>query len=66
MQLVATRDIEAGDEITVLYVDDDEDVVQARYRRRKELARGWRFAGQCDRCAREAPSPSPDESLSET
>ena len=62
MQLVATRDIKAGDEITVSYVDasvhDDEDVVQARYRRRKELARGWRFACQCDRCAREAPPPS--------
>ena len=37
---------------------DDEDVVQARYRRRKELARGWRFACQCDRCIKEAPPPS--------
>ena len=64
MHLVATRDIKAGDEITVSYVDasvhDDEDVVQARYRRRKELARGWRFACQCDRCVREAPPPSSD------
>jgi import receptor subunit TOM20 len=62
IQLVATRDIKAGDEITVSYVDasvrDDEDVVQARYRRRKELARGWRFACQCDRCIKEAPPPS--------
>ena len=62
MHLIATRDIKAGDEITVSYVDatvhDDEDVVQARYRRRKELARGWRFACQCDRCAKEAPPPS--------
>lgn len=62
MRLVATRDIKVGNEITVSYVDtsvhDDEDVVQARYRRRKELARGWRFACQCDRCIREAPSPS--------
>jgi import receptor subunit TOM20 len=62
MHLVATRDIKAGDEITVSYVDssvrDNEDVVQARYRRRKELARGWRFACQCDRCVREAPPPS--------
>jgi mitochondrial import receptor subunit TOM20 len=32
--------------------------VQARYRRRKELARGWRFACQCDRCVREAPPSS--------
>ena len=65
MHLVATHDIKAGDEITVSYVDasvhDDEDVVQARYRRRKELARGWRFACQCARCAREAPSPSAGE-----
>ncbi len=65
MHLVATRDIKAGDEITVSYVDasvhDDEDVIQARYRRRKELARGWRFACQCGRCAREAPSPSAGE-----
>ena len=65
MQLVATRDIKAGDEVTVSYVDasvhDDEDEVQARYRRRKELARGWRFACQCGRCAREAPSPSAGE-----
>ncbi|KAH9977752.1 hypothetical protein BGW80DRAFT_1284013 [Lactifluus volemus] len=62
LHLIATRDIKAGDEITVSYVDatvhDDEDVVQARYRRRKELARGWRFACQCDRCVREAPPPS--------
>ena len=40
---------------------DDEGVVQARYRRRTELARGWRFACQCDRCAREAPPPSAGE-----
>jgi import receptor subunit TOM20 len=65
MHLIAMRDIKAGDEITVSYVDssvhDDEDTVQARYRRRKELARGWRFACQCDRCIREAPPPSAGE-----
>jgi import receptor subunit TOM20 len=65
MHLVATRDIKAGDEITVSYIDasvhDDENVFQARYRRRKELVRGWRFACQCDRCAREAPSSSAGE-----
>jgi len=65
MHLVATRDIKAGDEITVSYIDtsvrEDEDVVQARYRRRKELARGWRFACQCDRCVREAPPSSAGE-----
>jgi len=65
MRLVATRKVKAGDEITVSYVDtsvrDGEDVVQARYRRRKELARGWRFACQCDRCVKEAPAPSAGE-----
>jgi import receptor subunit TOM20 len=65
MHLVATRDIKAGDEITVSYIDasvrEDEEVVQARYRRRKELARGWRFACQCDRCVGEAPPPSAGE-----
>ncbi len=65
MHLIATRDIKAGDEITVSYVDasvhDDEDIVQARSRRRKELARGWRFACQCDRCVKEAPPPSAGE-----
>ena len=65
MHLVVTRDIKAGDEITVSYVDssvhEDENVVQARYRRRKELARGWRFACQCERCAQEAPAPSAGE-----
>jgi len=42
-------------------VHDDENVVQARYRRRKELVRGWRFACQCDRCVKEAPPPSAGE-----
>jgi hypothetical protein len=27
--------------------------VEARLRRRKELARGWRFACACERCAAE-------------
>ena len=62
MHLVATRDLNAGDEITVSYIDasvhEDEDAVQARYRRCKELVRGWQFVCQCGRCAREAPSPS--------
>ncbi|KAI0307138.1 hypothetical protein B0F90DRAFT_1807816 [Multifurca ochricompacta] len=64
MNLVAMRDIKAGDEITVSYVDasihDGEDVIQARYRRRKELARGWRFACQCDRVS-EKPLHPPQE-----
>ncbi|KAI0268230.1 MAS20-domain-containing protein [Gloeopeniophorella convolvens] len=62
MHLVAARDLKAGDELTVAYVDcsvhADEDAAQARYRRRKELARGWRFACPCERCAREAPAPA--------
>jgi hypothetical protein len=48
MHLIAhLRDIKAGEEIMVSYVNAavpvDEDVVQARYRPRKDLACGWRF-----------------------
>ena len=41
-------------------------MADARRRRRIELARGWRFACTCERCAREADgadeSPMKDES----
>lgn len=47
-----------GDEITVSYVDvtqhPDETPIDARRRRRMELARGWRFACACTRCTSEA------------
>ena len=54
MHLIATRAIKKGDQITVAYVDvsqrPGESVLAARQRRRQELARGWRFACQCERC----------------
>lgn len=57
MHIVANSDLKEGDEVTVAYVDvtqrEDEDIAQARRRRRMELARGWRFACSCDRCVRE-------------
>lgn len=55
---MASRDLRVGDEITVSYVDcaqhEDETPVEARRRRRMDLARGWRFACACSRCAEEA------------
>ncbi|KAI0053595.1 hypothetical protein FA95DRAFT_1552084, partial [Auriscalpium vulgare] len=60
LHLIANRDLKAGDELTVAFVDvskhDDESVVEGRRRRRMELARGWRFACTCARCEAEAPS----------
>jgi import receptor subunit TOM20 len=61
LHLVANRVLKAGDELTVAYVDvtqhsDDESVRDCRRRRRMELARGWRFACTCSRCAEEAGS----------
>ena len=45
------------------YVDvtqhPDETVVQARQRRRKEIARGWRFPCECQRCEEEKLSATP-------
>lgn len=50
--------MKAGDEITVAYVDvkqhADETAMEARRRRRMELARGWRFACTCTLCTSEA------------
>ena len=60
LRLTATRDIKEGDDITVAYVDTtaqpDESIVDARRRRRMELARGWRFPCTCKRCHAEAPT----------
>ncbi|KAJ4479127.1 hypothetical protein J3R30DRAFT_3289650 [Lentinula aciculospora] len=57
LHLIATRDLKAGEEITVAYVDvtqhEDESVVDCRRRRRMELARGWKFACPCERCEKE-------------
>ncbi|KAF9037821.1 MAS20-domain-containing protein [Hymenopellis radicata] len=58
LHLIANQDLKAGDELTVAFVDvvqhEGESVEDCRRRRRMELARGWRFACDCARCAREA------------
>ncbi|THV08202.1 MAS20-domain-containing protein [Dendrothele bispora CBS 962.96] len=58
LHLIATRDLKAGDELTCAFVDvtqhESESPVDARRRRRMNLARGWRFACSCDRCLEEA------------
>ena len=57
LHLVATRNIKAGDEVTVSYVDTSkrskDNAMEARRRRRMELARGWHFACSCTRCEEE-------------
>ncbi|KAF9062225.1 hypothetical protein BDP27DRAFT_1336916 [Rhodocollybia butyracea] len=57
LHLIANRDLKAGEELTVAYVDvaqrQDESVEECRRRRRMELARGWKFACPCERCERE-------------
>lgn len=54
LSLYATRDLKAGDELTMAYVDvsqhKSEGLLEARKRRRWELARGWRFACVCEQC----------------
>jgi len=70
LHLIASRALKCGDELTIAYVDvsqqEGESVVDARRRRRIELARGWRFACTCERCAKEADGmdegPARDES----
>ncbi|OCH90946.1 MAS20-domain-containing protein [Obba rivulosa] len=57
LHMVATQYIKKGEEITMAYVDvsqhPDETPVEARRRRRIELARGWRFKCECPRCGSE-------------
>ncbi|KAK7049748.1 mitochondrial import receptor subunit tom20 [Paramarasmius palmivorus] len=58
LQLVANKDLKEGDELTISYVDstihEGESQLDARRRRRMELARGWRFACGCEKCMEEA------------
>ncbi|KAH9938334.1 MAS20-domain-containing protein [Fomitopsis serialis] len=58
LSLIASKPIKKGEEITMSYVDvsqhPDETAEQARRRRRQELARGWRFKCECERCLSEA------------
>ncbi|KAF8915423.1 hypothetical protein CPB85DRAFT_1433023 [Mucidula mucida] len=55
LHLIANQSLKAGDELTVAFVDvaqrEEESVEDCRRRRRMELARGWRFACDCARCA---------------
>lgn len=48
------RDIKKGDELTIAWVDvtqhEGETAEEARRRRRVELARGWKFKCECERC----------------
>jgi len=65
MSVIANRDLKKGDELTIAFVDviqhPDESVVECRRRRRFELARGWRFACTCERCAEEGKSMTLEE-----
>ena len=58
LSLIALRDLKKGDELTMAYVDvtqcPGESVIDARRRRRQELARGWKFACECSKCAADA------------
>ncbi|KAG9121181.1 hypothetical protein FRC07_002977 [Ceratobasidium sp. 392] len=57
LHLVANTDVPAGTELTMAYVDVNQGLsetrLEARRRRRQELARGWRFACECERCLKE-------------
>ena len=55
MQLVAERDIDEGEELTMAYVDvaihEGESPSEAFERRRKELEVGWKFKCGCPKCS---------------
>lgn len=57
LHVIANRDLKAGEEVTVSWVDvtqgPGESVVECRRRRRVELVRGWKFACGCARCEEE-------------
>ena len=54
LHLVALRDIEEGEELTMAYVGvstrPDESPAEAFARRRTEISRGWKFACTCTKC----------------
>ncbi|CAK5262874.1 unnamed protein product [Mycena citricolor] len=58
LHLVAAKDLKKGDVLSVAYVDvtqkADESASDCRLRRRKEIARGWKFPCECSRCLAEA------------
>ncbi|KAL0950169.1 hypothetical protein HGRIS_010162 [Hohenbuehelia grisea] len=59
LHLIATKAIKKGDQLTVSYVDvtqhEGEDLAECYRRRRREIARGWRFACTCPRCKEDGP-----------
>ncbi|KAF7302101.1 SET domain-containing protein [Mycena indigotica] len=61
LTVIANKDMKKGDELSMAYVivdpQPEESIVDCRLRRRKELARGWKFACQCERCIAEVISP---------
>jgi len=65
LSLIALRDLKKGDELAMAYVDvtqhPEESVIDARRRRRQELARGWKFACECSKCAADAVVLTDDE-----
>jgi len=70
LSLIALRDLKKGDELTMAYADVNqrpgESVLDARRRRRQELARGWKFACECSKCASDLiHTENPDAKSSE-
>ncbi|KAF4619887.1 hypothetical protein D9613_004960 [Agrocybe pediades] len=68
ISIIANKDIKKGDVLTVAFVDvaqhPDETVIECRRRRRFELARGWRFSCNCERCVEEAATMTAAEKSS--
>ncbi|EJD01142.1 MAS20-domain-containing protein [Fomitiporia mediterranea MF3/22] len=60
LHLLAERDIEEGEELTMAYVDvsqrSEETPVEAFTRRRSELTQGWKFACACVKCEEDKKS----------
>ncbi|KAJ7228212.1 hypothetical protein GGX14DRAFT_412337 [Mycena pura] len=58
LHLIANKDLKKGDELSIAYVDVEqragESSMECRLRRRKELARGWKFPCECPRCVMDA------------
>ncbi|KAJ7098724.1 hypothetical protein B0H15DRAFT_937128 [Mycena belliarum] len=67
LHLIANKDLKKGDELTIAYVDvaqhAEENAASCRLRRRKELARGWKFACQCSRCVKEGSENVPPPAM---
>jgi len=65
LHLVANRAISSGEELTISYTcgrgDGDDSPEEARRKRRVKLARGWRFACECERCSGKKVETPPGE-----